>query len=147
MPKLPLLAMLAASTLWVSACSSTDTVDAVASMFEGDELISGLTSGLGIDTTQAAGGVGSILSFAEQSLPAADYSTLAGLLPGADKYLKVATDAGLLKNPIADATALSAAMGQLGLNPRTGTKLYSQLGDYLGKAGGPSAQSMLMNLL
>jgi hypothetical protein len=138
---------LAAAVLSITGCSTNDTVDAVASMFEGDALISGLTSDLGIDTRQAAGGIGSILSFAESSLPAADYSTLAGLLPGADNYIKVAREAGLLTNPIADATQLSSAMGQLGIAPATATKLYSEVGNYLGNVGGPSAKSMLMNLL
>jgi hypothetical protein len=138
---------LAAAALSFTGCSGNDTVDAVAGAFEGDALISGLTSDLGIDTTQAAGGIGSILSFAESSLPAADYSTLAGLLPGADNYIKVAQEAGLLTNPIADATQLRSAMGQLGIAPATATKLYSEVGNYLGNVGGPSAKSMLMNLL
>ncbi len=139
--------MLVAATLAMAGCSGSDTVAAVAGTFAGDALISGLTSDIGIDAKQAAGGVGLILSFAESSLPAADYATILRLLPGADDYLKVATEAGLLTNPIADATGLSNAMGQLGLSPTTATKLYAELGDYLGNVGGPSAKSTLMNLL
>ena len=139
--------LLAAGVLSLVGCAGNDTVDSVATMFEGDELISGLTNGLGIDATQAAGSIGSILSFAESSLPAADYASLKRLLPGTDKYMQVAKDAGLLTSPIADATTLRGAMGQLGLSPARATKLYSEFGDYLGNLGGPSAKNMLMNLL
>ena len=53
----------------------------------------------------------------------------------------------MLGTPITDATRLSNEMGKLGFTPRTATKLYSELGDYLGDIGGPSAKSALMNLL
>jgi hypothetical protein len=122
-------------------------MSSAAKMFAGDSLVSGLTSGLGIDAKQAAGSLGSIMSLAENKLPAADYSSLTKVLPGSDKYLKVAKDAGLLTDPITDSNKLYSAMGKLGINPDTAAKLYSQVGDYVGKSGGTSAKNMLMGLL
>lgn len=142
-----LAAVLVGATLALGGCGSTDTLSSAAGMFAGDSLVSGLTSGLGIDATQAAGGLGSIMSLAENKLPAADYSSLTKLLPSADKYLQVAQDAGLLTDPITDANKLYAAMGELGINADTASKLYSQVGDYLGSAGGQSAKNTFMGLL
>lgn len=140
-------AILLGAALAVGGCAGNDMMSSAASMFEGDSLVSGLTSGLGIDAKQAAGGIGSIMSLAENKLPASDYSSLTKVLPSADKYLKVAKDAGLLADPITDAGKLYAAMGDLGIDADTASKLYSQVGDYLGDVGGPSARKMLMGLL
>jgi hypothetical protein len=145
--KRSLLLMLVAGALLSAACSGFRTAETVAGLFNGDALIAGLTNDLGIDARQAAGGVGSILSFAKSSLAAADYATLARLLPAADDYLEVAREAGLLTIPITNATRLSNEMGKLGFTPTTATKLYSELGGYLGEVGGPSARDKLMNLL
>lgn len=142
-----LAVLLLGATMALGGCGGNDTMSSAASMLEGDSLVSGLTSGLGIDAKQAAGGLGSIMSLAENKLPAADYSSLTKLMPSADKYLKVAKDAGLLTDPITDASKLYAAMGDLGINADTASKLYSQVGDYLGDAGGASAKNMLMGLL
>ena len=131
----------------LSGCSTADTAAKAASMFQGDSLMSGLTSGLGLSETQAAGGLGSVMSLAGNKLPAADYVSLGKLLPNTDKYIKVAQEAGVLSDPITDATKLNSAMGKLGIKPDTATKMLDQLGDYVGTAGGDSAKNMLTGLL
>lgn len=112
-----------------------------------DPLTAGLATSLGIDSDQAAGGVGSILSFAQNNLSGADYASLAGFLPDADKYIKAAQDAGVLTDPITDIGRLNGAMEKLGIDADTASSLYSQVGDFLGQAGGGSSQEMLMGLL
>ena len=131
----------------LSGCSTAGTAARAASMFQGDSLMSRLTSGLGLSETQAAGGLGSVMSLAGKKLPAADYASLSKLLPNADKYLKVAQEAGVLREPITDVTRLNSAMGKLGIKPDTATKMLGQLGDHVGAAGGDSAKNMLMGLL
>jgi hypothetical protein len=37
-------------------------------------------------------------------------------------------------------------MGKLGITPEKSSKMLSQVGDYVGKAGGDSAKSMLTGL-
>ena len=78
----------------LSGCSTADTAAKASSVFQGDSLMSGLTSGLGLSETQAAGGLGSVMSLAGNKLPAADYVSLGKLLPNADKYIRVAQEAG-----------------------------------------------------
>src|SRR5262245_39676996 len=73
----------------VRGCSTADkAAKSASSMFQGDSLVSGLTSGLGLTETQAAGGLGAVMSLAKNKLPAADYASLGKLLPGTDKYIK-----------------------------------------------------------
>jgi Protein of unknown function VcgC/VcgE (DUF2780) len=142
LPTLVLGALLA-----LSGCSTSDTMATAASKFQGDSLMSGLTGGLGLSETQAAGGLGSVMSLAGNKLPAADYASLSKLLPNADKYIKVAQEAGVLSDPITDSTKLNSAMGKLGIKPDTATNMLGQLGDYVGTAGGDSAKNMLTGLL
>ena len=131
----------------VPSLSLAQDISSLTGALGGDPLTSGLAASLGIDSDQAAGGVGSILSFAQNNLPATDYASLAGFLPDADKYIKAAQDAGVLTDPITDIGRLNGAMEKLGIDADTASSLYSQVGDFLGQAGGESAQEMLMGLL
>ena len=127
--------------------ANSDTLSALSDMVGDDALTSGLAASLGIDSEQAGGGLGSILSLAQNKLPTADYDSLAGYLPGADKYLKMAKDAGVLTDPITDMGRLNSAMEALGIDAATASKLYDQLGSVVGQAGGDSAKEMLSGLL
>jgi hypothetical protein len=86
------------------------------------------------------------MSLASSKLPAADYASLGKLLPNADKYIQAAQSAGILTDPITDVGRLNSAMGKLGITPEKSSKMLSQVGDYVGKAGGDSAKSMLTGL-
>lgn len=143
----PLASMLLVFSIAVSAPVSADLLSSARDTLGGDTLVSSLAGGLGLDAAQAGGGLGSILSLAQTKLPAADYASLAGLLPSADNYIKMAQEAGVLTDPITDIGRLDAAMDKLGISPDTASSLYTQLGDYVGKAGGESTQEQLMALL
>ena len=140
-----LVTLILGFTLSLVGCSTTDMA---ASAFKGDALMSGLTSasGLGLTETQAAGGLGSVMSLAGSKLPAADYATLGKLLPNADKYIKAAQSAGVLTDPITDVGRLNSAMGKLGITPDKSAKMLGQVGDYVGKLGGDSAKTMFTGL-
>jgi hypothetical protein len=133
------MATAAATAALFSACASTPS-------FPNDSLMSSLT-GAGLTTTQAAGGLGSVLSLAQSKLPAAEYSSLAKYLPSSDKYIKVAQDAGLLTNPIRDVQQLNNAFSKLGLDANQARGLLGATSDYLNKQGGESARSLLARTL
>ena len=140
-------ALTAGALLIFGAGAGAIELPKVDDLMNNDALVSGLTGSLGLDAEQAQGGLGSILSLAKNKLPAADYESLVGVLPGADKYVKAAKDAGLLTDPITDLGKLNAAMEKLGIGQETASKLYSQLGNFVGAAGGDSLKSKLMGLL
>jgi hypothetical protein len=135
---LALAAAVAAAALF-AGCASTPS-------FSGDPLMSSLTTS-GLSASQAAGGLGSVLSLAQSKLPATEYSSLAKYLPGADKYVKVAQDAGVLSNPIRDVQQMNEAFKKLGLDPNQARGLLGYTSDYLDKQGGESARSLLVRTL
>lgn len=139
--------LLLAFSLLVSQSASADLLSSAKDMMGGDALLNSLSGGLDLDAAQAGGSLGSILSLAQNKLPAADYASLASLLPSADNYIKMAQDAGVLTDPITDIGRLNAAMDKLGISPDTASSLYSQLGDYVGKAGSDTTKEQLMALL
>lgn len=136
--------------LTLAGCSTTDTASQAASAFQGDALMSTLTNstggGLGLTETQAAGGLGSVMSLASSKLPAADYASLGKVLPNADKYVQVAKSAGVLTDPITDVGRLNSAMGKLGITPDKSSRMLGQVRDYVGKVGGDSAKNMLTSV-
>jgi len=141
-----LIAVALLGGLFATSSCSTNSMLSAADMFGNDALISSLTSNLGIDAKQAAGGLGSIMSFARNKLPSADYDALARYLPDAGNYLKFAQDAGILDDPIGTLAGLNDTMQGLGISPSTANRMYDAVGDYVGQAGGESARSMLMGL-
>jgi len=114
--------------------------------FSGDALMGSLT-GQGMTTNQAAGGLGAVMSLAQSKLPASDFVALSKYLPSSDKYLKVAQDMGLLRNPIRDMKQLNDAFATLGLDAGQARSLLGSTSEYLTKQGGESARSLLVRTL
>lgn len=139
--------MLVAISLSFGAPASADLLSSATDMLDNDALVSGLAGGLDLDARQASGGLGSIMSLAQNKLPAADYASLAGLIPNADSYIQTAKDAGVLTDPITDIGRLNSAMDKLGISPDTASSLYSKFGDYVGKFGDEATRDSLMALL
>jgi len=99
----PLLLVIAVA---VSGCASTgSSMDAAKGMFASDSLVSSLGN-LGMSPSQATGSLGSLVSLASNRLSPADFAKFSGYLPNADKYLKAAEGAGLLKSPVKDVADL-----------------------------------------
>lgn len=127
--------------------ASAQSLSSLTDLVGDQALTSGLAASLGIDEKQAGGGIGSILSLAQTRLPTADYDSLTGYLPGSEKYLQMARDAGVLTDPISDLGRLNSAMEALGIDAATASKLYDQLGGIVRTAGGDSAAQMLQSVL
>lgn len=144
--KIVAVAVLATSVA-LSGCSTASVAEQAVSMFAGDNLVSSLTSGLGVSPLQAAGGLGSVMSLASSKLSPTDYKSLAKVFANSDDYLKIAKKAGLLDSPIGDVAGLNSAFKTLGISPETGVKMLSQVTDFAGSSGGDAAKSMLTGLL
>ena len=109
--------ILLATALVVTGCSSTgSTADAAKSMFASDSLVSSLGT-VGMSPSQATGSLGSLVSLASNRLSPADFSKFSGYLPNADKYLKAADAAGLLKSPVTDVAGLNKNFADDGCRP------------------------------
>jgi OmpA-OmpF porin, OOP family len=106
-----------------------------------------LSTKLGLSSRQANGGLGSILTYAQNKLSADDYGQVAATIPGASDAIQLAKDAGAVTGPITDLKALQSAYGHLGISPEVGQKLNSSVVDYASKAGGPQVGRILGNLL
>jgi hypothetical protein len=133
------LAAASATAALFAGCASVPS-------FSGDALMSSLT-GQGLTVNQAAGGLGAVMSLAQSKLPASDFAAMTKYLPSSDKYLKVAQDLGLLKNPIRDVKQLNDAFATLGLDSGQARSLLSGASDYLTKSGGESARGLLARAL
>ena len=132
-------ALLAAPTL-VNA-----QLDALRSMK--DPLTGLLRSQLGVTEDQAAGGVGSILTLAQEKLIKGDFDRIAQVVPSAGKYMAQAKSLGAVTGPIKDMKGLQAALGRLAMSPETQAKFVPAVTDYIGKAGGDSVQKLLAGVL
>jgi hypothetical protein len=103
---------------------------------------------LGVSGDQASGGVGSILSLAQNKLPASDYSKVADAVPGADKYVQKAKDLGAVPaEGIKEKSGLDGAYEKLGISPDVAKKFTPAVVDFVGKAGGSEVGSLLSSVL
>jgi hypothetical protein len=125
----------------LSGCSSSESLESVA-----DPLIGGLTSSLGLTQNQAAGGVGSVLTLAQEKLAAGDFDQVAAVIPGASKYLDMAKSLGAVTGPLGNVAGLNSALGRLGVTPEKAAKLVPAVGDFVSKAS-PTAGSLLSSVL
>ncbi|HZF14551.1 MAG TPA: DUF2780 domain-containing protein [Steroidobacteraceae bacterium] len=137
-----LLAALGALPLIVDAGS----LDSLTSMVS-DPLVGSLKSKLGVTDSQAKGGVGSLLTLAQEHLNKGDFDKIATLLPGTQKYLDAAKSLGAVKGPVKDAAGLNSAYSRLGIKPETAAKFTPMVLDAVGKVGGDSARSLLAGAL
>jgi hypothetical protein len=100
----------------------------------------------GLTDDQAAGGIGSILSFAKEKLKTSDYTQLASAVPGAAGYIDKAKSLGAVTGKIGNRQGLNAAFGKLGITPEVGSQLISTVVDYAGKLGGGKGAALLSAL-
>lgn len=122
----------------LSACSSTPESAA--------GLIEGLTSSLGVTPDQAMGGVGSMLTLAQEKLASGQFDQIAKLIPGADKYLGMAKSLGAVTGKLGGMSGLTSAMGKLGITPDKAAKFVPAVTDFVGQAGGPSVGNMFASV-
>lgn len=112
-----------------------------------DPLISMLTSKLGITDNQAKGGMGSLLTLAKEELPAADFTKLANVVPGASKYMELAKTLGAVVGPLKNVAGLNGSLGKLGMNSDTVAKFVPTVTGFLSKTGGSTVSNLLATVL
>ena len=112
-----------------------------------DALISGLTSTLGVTEEQAQGGVGSILTLAQEKLAAGDFDQIAAVIPGAQEYLDMAKSLGAVTGQVGNLTGLNSALGRLGITPDQAARFVPAVTDMVGKAGGAEVGKLLSGAL
>jgi hypothetical protein len=110
-------------------------------------LLGKLTSSLGVTQDQAEGGVGSILTLAQEKLAKGDFDKIAALIPGASGYLEKAKTLGAVTGPLLNGAGLNGAMGKLGIDAATAAKFIPQVTKFVSKAGGSKLGGLLANAL
>jgi Protein of unknown function VcgC/VcgE (DUF2780) len=141
--RIVLLVALMALPVWASA---TD-LSSLTSSLKSSPLTSMLTSQLGVTEQQATGGVGSILTLAQEKLIKGDFDKVAAVVPGASKYMDQAKKLGAVTGPIKDMNGLKSALGRLAMSPDTINKFVPAVSNFVGKAGGSDVGNLLAGVL
>ena len=98
---------------------------------------------LGVTQKQADGGVGSILSYAKDSLPSNDYKTLSGAIPNSNSLLSMAPSA---IGSLGGLGGLASQFSSLGLSSSMITQFVPIILNYLKGSGSTDAMSILSGL-
>jgi len=102
-----------------------------------------LSKQLGVTEKQAQGGLGSMLTLAKEKLPAADFTKVAGAVPGASNLMGIAKSSGAVTGALGGMAGLTGALGKLGISPAIAAKFVPQAAQLIGTAGGPQVASLL----
>jgi hypothetical protein len=106
-----------------------------------------LARSLGMSNDQAAGGMGSILTLAQEKLARGDFDKLAAAIPGASQYLEQAKSLGAVAGPLKDLAGLKGALGKLGIDEQTASQFLSAVPGVVSKLGGSDVGKMLESVL
>jgi hypothetical protein len=131
--------------LLVPLATSAQSLDSLRSLK--DPFTALLRSQLGVTEDQAAGGIGSILTLAQEKLIKGDFDKIAQVIPGASNYMAQAKSLGAVTGPIKDMKGLQDALGRLAMSPEMRAKFVPAVTNYVGKAGGESVQKLLAGVL
>ena len=112
-----------------------------------DPIVGALKSALGVTDNQAQGGLGSILTLAQEHLAKGDFDKIAQVVPGAQKYLDAAKKLGAVTGPVKNSAGLNSAYSRLGIAPETAAKFTPTVLDAVGKVGGDSVRNLLAGAL
>ncbi|RPH53488.1 MAG: hypothetical protein EHM84_03740, partial [Lysobacterales bacterium] len=93
------------------------------------------------------GGVGSVLTLAQEKLAKGEFDQIAKVIPGASKYLDMAKSLGAVTGPLGNRSGLNSALTRLGISPTTAAKFVPAVTDFVGKAGGADVANMLSSAL
>ena len=110
-------------------------------------LMGTLTKSLGVTQDQAEGGVGSILTLAQEKLAKGDFDKIAALIPGASGYLQKAKSLGAVAGPLVNGAGLNGALGKLGMDAATAAKFIPTVTKFVSKAGGSKLGGLLTTAL
>ena len=115
-------------------------------------LVNALSKEIGSTPEQAAGAAGALFGLAKSRLSPADFSQVAGAVPGMASLLGAAPalDAGALSQVTKAAGGLASAtsaFSKLGLKPELVTKAIPVLTSFVTKSGGANVGSLLAGVL
>ena len=133
----------AVSLLGIASISRAGLTDSLM----GKEFDSLLSKQLGLTADQSKGGIGAMLGLAKEKLSSADFSKIAAVIPGADKYLSKAKQLGLLDKPLKDKAGLDGAFTKLGIPQDKASKMVPTFTEMVGKVGGDQVKSLLSSAL
>jgi len=126
--------------------AGAQSLDSIKSLMN-DPLVGGLKSTLGITDAQAEGGLGSILTLAQEKLAKGDFDKIASVVPGSQKYLDAAKKLGAVTGPLTNGAGLNSAFTKLGIAPDKAAKFTPTVLDAVGTVGGDSVKSLLADAL
>ena len=130
--------------LVATSCSknSTSTTMSTATALASDPLIQTLVSSLGLSAAQAIGGAGALLGLGQKNLAAADWSKVAGAIPGAKSLISQAKTLGGITQ-FTNLAGLAPSFTKMGLSSDQVKSLTPALTDYVGKAAGAEVGTLL----
>jgi hypothetical protein len=106
-----------------------------------------LSKSLGMSKDQLQGGLGSVLTLAQEKLAKGDFDKIAAAIPGASKYLDQAKKLGAVTGPLNDLAGLNGALGKLGLDQETISQFLPAVTELVGKTGGADVGKLLSGVL
>lgn len=127
-------------------CAGTGGQDAIVSSLANEPAVTALMSKVGVNSTQAIGGLGSILAMAKGKVSADDFSKLTAGIPSADKYIGALGGLGIDSGGIKDAIQLKDAYKKLGMNEAAIDAFSPAAINYVRSAGGDAAAGVLSGL-
>ena len=107
----------------------------------------GLGKSLGLSKDQLKGGLGSVLTLAQEKLAKGDFDKIAAVIPGSSKYLDAAKKLGAVTGPLTNLSGLTGALGKLGLDQNTISKFLPAVTDTVSNVGGAEIGNLLKGVL
>ncbi len=98
---------------------------------------------LDVTEDQAKGGIGSVLTLAQERLDVGEFERLAAAIPGAESYMSLAKTLGAVSGPLENMSGVTSALGKPGISPQTAAKFVPAMSDALATIGGPGASQLL----
>jgi hypothetical protein len=102
---------------------------------------------LGMSKEQMEGGIGSVLTLAQEKLVKGDFDKIAAAIPGASKYLDQAKQLGAVTGPLNNLQGLNGALGKLGIDQATASKFIPAVTEAVSKVGGADVGKLLSGAL
>ncbi|RTZ98628.1 MAG: DUF2780 domain-containing protein [Deltaproteobacteria bacterium] len=119
-----------------------------------DGLVSMLTSGLGINDTQAAGAAGAVFNLAKSKLSGDEFTTVAKAVPEMDTLLSAAPETGksgglasMAGKALGSAAGLAGSFDKLGLDAGMVGQVIPMVLDYVKGNGGETVMKVLAGAL
>jgi hypothetical protein len=103
-----------------------------------DSKIATVASDIGISKQAAQGGLGAMLSLAQNRLDVAQFQQIAEYIPNAEKLISGAQAAGVFQGTVTTSEQLRAAYAGLGMTPDQSAKLQAKVTDFVKSTAGPA---------